>query len=329
VRFSRLEGVQNPALVSEKRPTPPLQAQFDQIVFDSRLVRIGAFRCDPSHPSFQDTGPAENYCFVFPRTAVQIQHEHEYAFVANPNVITFYNAGQSYRRNAISPKGDQCDWFGVEPSYIRDVMRTFDQRVDERAERPFVLTRATSNASTYLLQRNLFTQVANSAIVDVLAVEEAVLDLLDRVIKNAYGISSQRVPSEPGSRQRAIVHDIEMIVSAGLGEALSLKDIADQVGLSAFHVCHLFRQVTGTRLHRYRSSLRLRMALTEILESGRPLTDIALDAGFSSHSHFTSAFRCEFGVTPSWLRVVRPGIPVTSNFLIAAPSRVGVVVAMS
>jgi hypothetical protein len=33
--------------------------------------------------------------------------------------------------------------------------------------------------------------------------------------------------------------------------------------------------------------LRLREALTEVVESRRPLTDIALDAGFSSHSHFT------------------------------------------
>ena len=329
MRFSRREGVQNPTLTSEKRPTSPTQAQFDQIIFDSSLVKIGAFRCDPSHPSFQDTGPAENHCFVFPRTAVQIQHEHEYAFVANPNVITFYNAGQNYRRNAISPEGDQCDWFGVEPSYIRDAMRTFDRRIDERAERPFALTRAISNASTYLLQRKLFTQVANGATVDVLAVEEAVLDLLEQVLKGAYAPSSPRATSEPGSRQREIVHYVETILSARPEQALSLNDIADKIGLSPFHICHLFRRVTGTKLHRYRSSLRLRMALAEILESSRPLTDIALDAGFSSHSHFTSAFRCEFGVTPSWLRVVRPRIPVTRNFLIAAPSQVGVLVAVS
>ena len=302
---------------------------FDRIVFNSGLVRIGAFRCDPAHPSFQDTGPAENYCFVFPRTAVEIQHEHEDAFVANPNVITFYNAGQSYGRNAISPVGDHCDWFGVEPQYIRDAMREFDHRVDDRPERPFLLSRGRANASTYLLQRNLFTQVTTCGMVDVLMVEEVVLDLLDQVIRAAYASRSPLIPAEASSRQRAIVHDIETILSVCPTEALGLKDIADRVGLSAYHVCHMFSQVTGTKLHRYRLSLRLRAALAEILESTQPLTDIALDLGFSSHSHFTCAFRREFGVTPSWLRTVRPSHSVISNFLIAPSSRVGLLVAAS
>ena len=92
----------------------------DRLVFDSGTVRIGAFRCNPEHPHFHDSGPARNYCFIFPRTVVQIQHEHERGFVANPNVVTFYNRGQEYRRNAISPRGDQCDWFGLDADVVRD-----------------------------------------------------------------------------------------------------------------------------------------------------------------------------------------------------------------
>ena len=83
------------------------EGQISQVVFESGLIRIGAFRCRPDHPLFHEAGqPAENCFFVFPRTAVEIQHEHEAPFVANPNVVTFYNPGQAYRRNAISPEGD-------------------------------------------------------------------------------------------------------------------------------------------------------------------------------------------------------------------------------
>jgi hypothetical protein len=127
--------------------------EIDRVVFESDLVRIGAFRCHPEHPSFQDTGPAQNYCFVFPRTAVEIQHEHEQEFVANPNVVTFYNAGQVYWRNPISPEGDRCDWFGVEPGLVRDTLRGFDSSVDDRPERLFQFSHGWSDAQTYLLQR--------------------------------------------------------------------------------------------------------------------------------------------------------------------------------
>lgn len=307
----------------------PLQPRFDRIVFETGLVRIGAFRCEPAHPSFHDTGPAENYCFVFPRTAVEIQHEHESAFVANPKVVTFYNAGQRYGRDAISPEGDHCDWFGVEPRLVRDAVKVFDPRVDDRAERPFLLTRGWACASTYLLQRNLFTQLATREVFDALAVEETVVDLLDQVIRSAYAPFSTMVPTEVSSRQRATVHDIETILSVRPAEPASLRGIADQVGLSAYHLCRLFRLVTGTKLHQYRLCLRLRMALREVLESARPLTDIALDAGFSSHSHFTSSFRREFGATPSWLRTVGPNKSLISNFLIAPSTRVGILVAGS
>ncbi len=289
---------------SVKDQMAPLQPRFDRIVFDSGLVRIGAFRCEPAHPSFHDTGPAENCCFVFPRTAVEIQHEHEPAFVANPNVVTFYNAGQNYGRNAISPEGDHCDWFGVEPRLVRDAVKAFDPRVDDRAERPFLLTHGRAWASTYLLQRNLFMQLARKEAFDVLAVEETVVDLLDQVIRSTYAPFTRPVSTEVNSRQRATVHDIETILSVRPGEPVSLRGIADQVGLSAYHVCRLFRTVTGTKLHQYRLCLRLRMALTEVVESARPLTDIALDAGFSSHSHFTNSFRREFEATPSWVRTV-------------------------
>lgn len=294
------------------------QNGFDRIVFESGLVRIGAFRCHPAHPSFQDTGPAKNYCFVFPRTAVEIQHEHEPAFVANPNVVTFYNSGQAYWRNAISPRGDHCDWFGVESQLVRDVIRPFDACVDDRPERPFVLTRGWADASTYLLQRSLFARVASGEEIEPLAVEETVVDLLDRVVRSTYAC---RRPSHSTitSSQRDTIHDIETILSKRPEEHMTLRGIAREVGLSPYHVCRLFCRVTGTKLHQYRLRLRLRAAVTEVVESTRSLTDIALDAGFSSHSHFTDSFHREFGVTPS---MARPAPAKSlSNFLIAPDSR--------
>src|SRR5262249_27849273 len=107
----------------------------DTIVFESSLVRIGAFRCDRDYPAFQDTGPANNDCFVFPRTAIQIEHEHEPPFVANPNIVTFYNRGQRYRRYEISDRGDLCDWYGIDRSLAREVIGTAAE------EEPFPRTR--------------------------------------------------------------------------------------------------------------------------------------------------------------------------------------------
>jgi AraC family transcriptional regulator len=82
---------------------------------------------------------------------------------------------------------------------------------------------------------------------------------------------------------------------------LRLRDIAAEAGLSVYHLCRTFRKATGQSLHGYRSALRLRHAL-EAIRAGERLVDVALNAGFSSHSHFTAAFRAAYGKTPASLR---------------------------
>src|SRR5262249_33988561 len=124
--------------------------EFDRMIFRTGSVCIGAFRCEPSHPSFSDSGPIRNCCFVFPRTAVEIPHEHEAAFVGNPNVVTFYNRGQIYERRAISREGDRCDWFGVDTDIVREAVRAVDPSVDSSPGGPFRFTRGWSDPGTYL-----------------------------------------------------------------------------------------------------------------------------------------------------------------------------------
>ncbi len=283
-------------------PTLPIP-EFNRTLFDSGLVRVGAFRCYPSHPSFRDSGPSRNFCFVFPRTVVQIQHEHEQAFVANPNVVTFYNKGQAYLRNSVSPEGDRCDWFGVDPGIVRDVVRAFDTSVDNRTEMPFRFTRGWSDASTYFLQRRVFEAVTSDRSMEPLAVEEQIVFLLERVVRSAY--SKTQPPSRLGARKSDVIRHAEFVLSKRLADPMHLRQVAAEVGISPYHLCRTFYRTTGTTLHDYRQNLRLRCSLESVVDSTRPLVDIALEAGFSSHSHFTNSFRREFLQTPSALRADR------------------------
>jgi AraC family transcriptional regulator len=283
--------------------------EIDRIVFDSGLVRVGAFRCHPDDPSFHDSGPARNCCFVFPRTAVEIQHEHEPAFVANPNVVTFYNQGQAYLRNAVSIEGDRCDWFGVAIDVVQDVVRTFDPALDAHPEQPFNFTRGWAGASIYLSQRRLFEQVVAGVVSEPLMVEESVVNLLEQVVRSAYKTTAIAGANTVCPKQRDIVHHIEFLLSRQWGECMTLRDLANEVGISVYHLCRMFRRATGSTLHQYRQKLRVRWSLEGVMESSRSLVDIALDAGFSSHSHYTSSFRQEFDQTPSSLRASKSSEP--------------------
>jgi AraC family transcriptional regulator len=98
------------------------------------------------------------------------------------------------------------------------------------------------------------------------------------------------------------VQDAKALLQRRFREPLGLTDIARALYVSTYHLCRLFKEETGMPIHRYLTRLRLREALERISGGETGLTDLALNVGFSCHSHFTRAFCREFGVTPSEVR---------------------------
>jgi AraC family transcriptional regulator len=59
-----------------------------------------------------------------------------------------------------------------------------------------------------------------------------------------------------------------------------------------------YRRAYGCTVGERVRSLRLDYAARRLLDGGRPLSDVALDAGFYDQSHFTRAFQRQFRMTP-------------------------------
>ena len=100
---------------------------------------------------------------------------------------------------------------------------------------------------------------------------------------------------------RRVVQKAKQILHQHGYEPLSLTQIASQVGVSPIYLTQTFTRSEGMPLYRYQMRLRLARALFE-LPRRESLIDLALDLGFSSHSHFSSTFRNVFGITPSQFR---------------------------
>ena len=274
--------------------------EVDRIVRATEVVQIGAFRCPIGHPAFADSGPIRNHCFVFPRTTVLIRHRDRPSFAADPTLVTLYNKGQEYARAAVSPAGDLCDWYAIAPALLRDALAAYDLRAADDGQRPIRFSFTRIDARTYLQQRRLFTEAARAPELDSLQIDEGVMGLLDRVLANAYGDGPRRSAVSQSTSQ--LVHDVCALLGRRFAEPITLAKIARAVGVSVFHLCRTFRRVTGTTIHAYRTQMRLRSALDRLEDVDCDLSQLALDFGFSSHSHFTASFRTAFGVPPSIAR---------------------------
>ncbi len=93
---------------------------------------------------------------------------------------------------------------------------------------------------------------------------------------------------------------LEQEVTSGSG----LDYVAGQVGLSTFHFARAFKLTTGQSPHQHLIERRLARVKEALIVTERALTDIALDCGFSSQSHMTTAFRRHVSVTPMRFRKI-------------------------
>jgi AraC-like DNA-binding protein len=144
--------------------------------------------------------------------------------------------------------------------------------------------------------------------VDELEAEELVMALLRSALEVD---SSQAVRC--GRRTAQLIRRAKEFLASEYAETIRLADVAQAVNVSPTYLTDTFSRVEGTSLHRYLMRLRLARALDELPHAG-DLTQLALDLGFSSHSHFTVSFRRAFGYTPSEFRAtarraVRPSVP--------------------
>ncbi len=261
---------------------------------------IGRFRRYPSQVPFTDTGPVTAHLMVFPRTPVIIQHAGHPPVVADPTRVILYNRGQEYTRRALSLHGDQCEWFAAPAEAIAEAAREQSPGVDDRLDRPFASTHREVDARTYLLQRRVAVHVSMHARPDHLFVEESIMTLLGRCVGPPHP-SSLAVRTTTARAHRELAEACRVLLSRRLASRLSLSGIAAGVGTSPFHLARVFRKESGLSVHAYLHQLRLRTALSRVMD-GEDLTNVALDLGYASHSHFTARFRRMFGAPPSSLR---------------------------
>jgi AraC-like DNA-binding protein len=94
---------------------------------------------------------------------------------------------------------------------------------------------------------------------------------------------------------------VKVLLASDLSRRWTLDEIAGEIGGSAVYLTQAFQQVERLPLYRYQLQLRLARAL-DLLPQCKDMSALAFDLGFSSHSHFASAFRQTYGCSPSAFR---------------------------
>jgi transcriptional regulator GlxA family with amidase domain len=88
------------------------------------------------------------------------------------------------------------------------------------------------------------------------------------------------------------------LMEANIEEPLSTDEIAQLAGISRRQLERLFKQYLGSLPSRYYLELRLKRARQLLRDTNHSIVQVGLMCGFSSGSHFSTAFGALFGNTP-------------------------------
>jgi AraC-like DNA-binding protein len=212
---------------------------------------------------------------------------------ADPAAAVFFARDEEYRIDHPEGCGDRCLIVAVDPGELDEIAGR-----RRRGQGAFGgALRATLSTTAALLLHRLVV-VARPA--DTLAVEEAAVELVGETLAGREACEPYGWRGTEAAHRRE-VERARLVMAARLGEPLMLSEIARETAYSPWHLARVFRALTGMTLHRHLTRLRLLRAL-DLLDDGASLATIAFAVGFSSHSHFTAAFRREFGLPPGRLR---------------------------
>jgi AraC family transcriptional regulator len=278
------------ALRNETRPVP-------EFVVDSLLrspvvtIRDTYCRGTSRHQSAEECTTTTQ--LVFPYRGVYVRHVGLEQAVAEANQVLFFNAFEGYRISHPVPGGDASLTLVISDAMLRELAPTtlmrdgtnllFRQsrlRIDPRTQ-----------ALVALLRHSLRQRIA-----EPLEAESLSLTLVQR----ALGPRTTHAPGATFGRQR-LVDRVKLVLASDLARRWTLAEIAAEVRGSPVYLTQVFQQVEGLPLYHYQLRLRLARALDLLAHYG-DLTDLSQDLGFSSHSHFSAAFREAYGRSPSEFR---------------------------
>jgi AraC family transcriptional regulator len=211
--------------------------------------------------------------------------------IVTPSTLMYVPAGELHSTD-FGPRGAVCFFVAIDQAWT-------EKRLDGTKINPDEPRVALAGSFLQTLAFKMYQEFKSPDALSSLIVESALLELLARWFREQR-TQSHDVPGWLRS-VKTLLHD-------SFREALSLRDLSQAVGVHPSHIAREFRRTYGLTAGEFIRKLRVDFVADRLrrLSNHEPttsLTQLALEAGFSSHAHMSTAFKRLTGLTPSQFKI--------------------------
>lgn len=124
------------------------------------------------------------------------------------------------------------------------------------------------------------------------------------------GVISNQMVLQQRNCEPAFILKAKQYIAAHRGDDLRLAEVAQHAQVSSYHLCKMFKKLTGINFSNYVARLRIEAAKELLLKRSLRINEVALEAGFHSLTQFNKVFKRFIGESPRTYRnrtiMVRP-----------------------
>lgn len=238
------------------------------------------------------------------------------SLVVESSTFLVLNDGQAYSMEIDAPRPMEtcCAFFrsGFVEGIAQDVTSTLESSLNapfREAPRLQFLSRLHTDWTRSLLPYLWSLAERCEKQLQPSSFEEDFLILSKSLLSLYKEITAQiaRVPAAKASTREELFRRLQIAreyLHGNVDRRISLEEVAREACVSRYHLHRAFRRVFRQTPHAYVTALRLTRAQS-LLESGCPVTEVAMDVGFTSLSAFTRLFRSRYGFPPSSVPKIR------------------------
>jgi len=137
-------------------------------------------------------------------------------------------------------------------------------------------------------------EIRRSGLNSKVALEGLALELM------AY--AARQMEGQGASRVSRVALDAKAIVDRRYSSRIGLSEIAEEIGTSPVRLAEAFKRGYDCTVGDYIRRKRVQHAVEMLVNTGRPLGEIALEAGFCDQPHLVRVFKSFTGTTPARYR---------------------------
>jgi AraC family transcriptional regulator len=215
-----------------------------------------------------------------------------------PRSLAYVPAGEPHS-NVFGSQGAGVFVTAIDPAWIGDRMET----VSAEAEKPRIAPAGLLTGLALKIYREFRSPDALSDLI----MEGAFLELLGGWLRHDF--HKDRGAALWLRRVKGLLHD-------SFRGPVSLNQVAQAAGVHPSHAAREFRRAYGMTIGEYVRKLRVEFVAERLVQPHKDtpsLTDLALDAGFSSHAHMAAVFNRVVGMPPSHYRKAHGFHPSVSH----------------